>query len=468
MRVTTLSRADLGKRHVRLDPAFYLGREMVRATIGAEGSRHVRLLDIVESISDGARLTGVPSGIPMLRLKNIRPCELDMSDLTQVDGGAAKWVNVRANDVLFTRAAQPFRGAAVQCGVPTKLAVSSELTIIRPRPAVLPEYLAAVFCTPTMSQILRDLAYRGHASALPRLRLSDIGRLPIPLPPRSLQQSLGRQYQNAVELTAGARAEINRVVSAIHAEIAHRVSGVEVPRGAIGIFRSSMPDRWDVSFHRGRVFRSRLASSALMRPLMKLTKPGALSLRGLDDDENVLAVQADDLNAATFLVESAQQRRLSEVSSRMRQRVQAGDVLLCTTGAGEQVAYLDDALGQDGQPILGSATFTVLRFPETPRVFAVALAHPLVREQLRLFSSGSIQQFVNQHDLDELLVPVLGQVWREDFEARLARAMQRRREALLARSALIEAADDYLREANQSAPRDGDDSQPRQPLAGNS
>lgn len=34
-------------------------------------------------------------------------------------------------------------------------------------------------------------------------------------------------------------------------------------------------------------------------------------------------------------------------------------------------------------------------------------------------------------------------------EARLTRAMQRRREALLARAALIEAADDYLREAMQ-------------------
>ena len=44
---------------------------------------------------------------------------------------------------------------------------------------------------------------------------------------------------------------------------------------------------------------------------------------------------------------------------------------------------------------------------------------------------------------------MLGQVWREDFEARLTRAMQRRREALLARAALIEAADDYLREAMQ-------------------
>lgn len=449
MRVTTLSRTDLGKRHVRLDPAFYVGRELVRSKMSSEGSRHVRLEDIVESIHDGARLPSAASGIPMLRLNNVRPCELDLSGMTHVDGTAARWINVQENDVLFTRAAQPFRAAAVQSGVPSELAVSSELTIIRPRPAVLPEYLAAVLCTPTLNRILRDLAYRGSPSALPRLRLSDIARLPIPLPPRSLQGSIELQYRRAVDLTASARAEFNAVVTAIHTEIDHRVSGVEAPSHVIEIFRSSLAGRWDVPFNRGRVFRRSSARSLAMRSLLQLAKPARTTLRGLADDEVVFVIQADDVNESTFLVEGGELRPLSELSSRMRQRLEVGDVLLCTTGSGDQVAYLDEELGRDGQPLLGSATFTALRFHETPRVFAVALAHPLVRTQLRLLSSGSVQRFVNKRDLDELLVPVLGQVWREDFETRLTRAMQRRREALLARTALIEAADDYLREAMQ-------------------
>ncbi|ONF62213.1 restriction endonuclease subunit S [Amycolatopsis keratiniphila] len=447
MRVVTLSRADLGKRHVRLDPAFYLGRELVRSTMSSEGSRHVSLEDIVESIHDGARLPSAASGIPMLRLNNVRPCELDLSSMAHVDGTAAKWINVQRNDVLFTRAAQPFRAAAVQSGMPAELAVSSELTIIRPRPAVLPEYLAAVFCTPTLNRILRDLAYRGGSSALPRLRLSDIARLPIPLPSRSLQESLGLQYQQAVDLTASARAEFNAVVTAIHTEVDHRVSGVKPPSSAIEVLRSQLAERWDVPFNRGRVFRHSSAASSAVRPLLQLAKPAGTSLRGLADDEKVFAVQADDVNEHTFLVEGGEVRPLSDLSSRMRQRLEVGDVLLCTTGSGDQVAYLDEELGPEEQPLLGSATFTALRFHETPRVFAVALAHPLVRMQLRLLSSGSMQRFVNKRDLDELLVPVLGQVWREDFETRLTRAMQRRREALLARTALIEAADDYLRKA---------------------
>jgi hypothetical protein len=184
-----------------------------------------------------------------------------------------------------------------------------------------------------------------------------------------------------------------------------------------------------------------------MQPLLHLAKAGCSSVRGLAPDEEVFIVQAHDIDEATFLVEGGEKRRIADLSSRMRQRLEIGDVLLCTTGRGDQVAFLDEELPFGTRPILGSATFATLRFEETPRVFAVTLSHALVRQQLRLFSSGSVQRFVNKRDLDELLIPVLGRVWREDFEARLTRAMQRRREALVARAAVIEAANQYLQES---------------------
>jgi hypothetical protein len=79
VRVVTLSRSDLGKRQVRFDPAFYVGREYVRSAENTDGSRSVRLGDIVESIHEGARLRSVDEGIPMLRLNSVRPCELDLT-----------------------------------------------------------------------------------------------------------------------------------------------------------------------------------------------------------------------------------------------------------------------------------------------------------------------------------------------------------------------------------------------------
>lgn len=449
MRVVTVSRNDLGKRQVRFDPAFYVGREYVRSAESTDDSRLVRLGDIVEFVHDGARLPTVASGIPMLRLNSVRPCELDLATAVQVDGSAAKWMSVEAGDVLFTRAAQPFRAAAVPEGVPRELAVSSELTVIRPRPAVVPEFLAAVLCTPTLNNLLRDLAYRGRSSTLPRLRLADIERLPIPLPPRSLQESVRTQYRRALELTSQAHAEIKSVVSALYTEIDHRVPTATSSTRVQELRRTALLNRWDVSFAQGRALREALCDSMNMRPLRELASSASASVSGLDDDELVVAIQSEDVNEATFLVERAEPRLVSSLSSRLRQRVQVGDVLMCTTGDGDQVAFIDDDAARGGRSILASATFTAMRFNETPRVFAAALRHHLVRSQVRLLSSGSIQHFVNKRDLDELLVPVLGQIWREDFEARLTRAMQRRREALTARTALIEAVDGYVRKETQ-------------------
>ena len=100
-------------------------------------------------------------------------------------------------------------------------------------------------------------------------------------------------------------------------------------------------------------------------------------------------------------------------------------------------------------PLLGSATFTALRFHETPRFYAVALAHPIVRKQIQHLSTGTVQRFVNKRDVDELLVPSLGLVWREDFDARIDRAIERRREALEALDRLLEAAQSFVREGWQ-------------------
>jgi hypothetical protein len=449
VRVVTLSTNDLRKLQLRFDPAFYVGREYLPTAEDWDGSRRVRLGDIVESVAEGARLPTASEGVPMLRLNNVRPCEVDLANVVQVDGTVAKWMNVEAGDVLFTRAAQAFRAAAVPDGVPHELAVSSELTVIRPRPAVVPEYLAAVLCTPTLNSLLRDLAYQGRSSALPRLRLADIEGLPIPLPPRSLQASVRNQYQRARELTSQAHAETKAVLTALYAEIDHRGPAATSPPRTQEVRRATLGSRWDVSFARGRALRGALSASTNLRALRELVSPGLPSLRGMHENESVVAIQADDVNEATFLVEGAKLRTVSELSPRMRQRLQIGDVLLCTTGGGNQIAFVDDEVASRGCPLVASATFTVLRFFETPRLFAATLRHPLVSAQLRLLSSGSVQRFVNMRDVDELLVPVLGRTWREDFEIRLTRAMQRRREALLARAALIEAADEHVRKGTQ-------------------
>jgi len=449
VRVETVARTSLGRKHMRLDPSFYLRRIGLRRLLDEEDTRHVTLTDIVAELHDGARLPTARSGVPLIRLSNLRACELDLVNMGCADP-AASWPEVRPGDVLFTRSAVPFRAAVVPPGVPQPLTVSPEITIIRPRAAVVPEYLAALLSTPAYARILEDLAYRRSPTALRRLRLSDIRRLPVPLPRRGLQEEIRITYQAASRLTEDARDEIGRVVGAVHSEIDARLAVPEMTGDSFVILRSELGPRWDVGYARGLLFRNALAERSVMAPLLSLARPVPASLRGINENDAVLVVKANDINESTFLVEGAQPARLGDLSSRMRQPLAIGDVLLCTTGQGEQIAFLDDLIETNDRPILGSATFTALRFFQTPRFYSIALAHPVVRLQLRQLSSGAVQRFVNKRDLDELLLPTLGTVWREDFDTRIQRAMQRRREALSARDRLLEATQHFVQEGWQA------------------
>ena len=89
MRVTTVQRAALGARHQRLDPAFYVRRQSIRAVVDWDGAQHVRLADLVMAIQDGARLPAAPAGVPILCLSNLQPCEVDLHGLRYVDGTRA-------------------------------------------------------------------------------------------------------------------------------------------------------------------------------------------------------------------------------------------------------------------------------------------------------------------------------------------------------------------------------------------
>jgi hypothetical protein len=445
MRISSFSRSAVDGPYWRLDPSFHFQQENIESLVSIEAPAHAPLGDLVSELLDGTRLPSAQSGIPVLRLSNLRACDVDFNDLGFVDGDTGEaWPKVRSGDVVFARSASPFRAAVVEPDCPSPLTVSPEIAVLRPLPAILPEYLAAVLCSPAYARVLNDLSYKGRGSALQRLTTADLKRLPIPLPARSVQQEIEAAYDQAVQLSMQAQTEMSSVVRSIHREIDTRAQFPEPPRRQVVIRRSTLQDRWDVSYVKSREFRTRLAN-ALMVPILDLARCVPSSLRGIDEDEVVWGIHAEDVNRWTFLVEGADIHKLADLSARMRQPLSAGDVLLCTTGSGQQIAYLDEALTGQGIPILGSATFTALRFRETPRFYAVALSHPVVRRQLELLSAGTIQRFVNKRDLDELLVPSLGIVWRGDFETRLQRAMQRRRDALAARARLLAVAEEFVR-----------------------
>ncbi len=444
MRSTVIQLKKFRKKGNRLDPRFYLGEKTVKTITNGNYDSFIKLGDLLDYFADGSRLTSCEAGIPMLRLSNLDACDIHFSGLKYASiDKAAKWTAVKPQDVLFTQAAEPFRAAVMPEGF-DDITVSSEITVMRPKSAVVPEYLAAILSAPTMGRILKDLAYRRSATALRRLRLKDIAGIPIPLPGRELQNKIKKAYDDAARLSQESETELSQIVRAVHAEI-NRKTQMQVTMRQFKIRKTELIGRWDVAFCANEVLRKQLLESGSVTPLLQVAKPVPSTLKGIGEDEQVCAVKAEHINENTMMVESVETCRLSDLSPRMRQPLNPGDVLICTTGSGEQVAYLDEKTAAEGCRILGSATFTALRFIETPRYFTIAMTHPIVRAQLNSLATGAVQRFVSKKDLDSLLVPKLSVIWREDFDSRVARAFERRREALTAKAHVLEFAEQFLR-----------------------
>lgn len=446
MRRVTIRQNQLFGKSKRLDARFYLGGEQVESMTRSAEARFVKLGHLLEVTADDSRLLPCKAGIPMIRLSNVNACDINFSQLKYVfPENGEKWTAVKKKDVLFTQAAEPFRAAVLPESVQDDITVSSEIAVLRPRPALVPEYLAAILSTKSMGKILRDIAYRRSSTALRRLRLKDIKEIPIPLPGRSIQEAIKKSYEQAAYLGQKSETELSQIIKAVHAEIDRKIGEYAVA-SHLQIMKSDLGTRWDVSFATHSTLRTHLMETGAVEPLLNIAKAVPSTLKGMDEEESILAVRAEHINEATLLVESFELAKLATLSPRMRQPLHPGDVLICTTGIGNQVAFLDEIMGPDDASILGSTTFTALRFAETPRYFTIALTHPVVRRQFECLATGTAQPFVSKKDLDALLIPMLSQIWREDFDSRVAQAFERRREALEARDETLRLAETFFQE----------------------
>lgn len=443
MRRSEIDLNSIRDKGSRLDSAFHIGEEVIEAMTSKDNANFVKLGELLEYFSDGSRLELSETGIPILRLNNLDACDIHFSDLKRVSStSGSSWTEVKAQDVLFTQAAEPFRAAVMPAGR-EEHTISSEITVMRPKPSIVPEYLAAILSSPSMGKILKELSYRRSAVALRRFRLQDIANIPIPLPSRELQNDIKAAYDHAARLSQESSSELAQIIEELYADI-DRTTQNRIALTQFKIMKSQLAGRWDVNYCANELLKKELTKYGGVTPLLTLAKLPPSSLEGIDEDEALCVIKASNINKNTFLVESFEVSQLSELSPRMRQPVALGDVLICTTGNGDQVAYIDDKLGVEGKRILGSATFTSLRFAETPRYYAVAMSHPLVQSQLNSLGTGAIQRFISKKDLATLLIPTLSSPQRTQFDARIQSVFEKRREALNAKAEVLRLAEAFF------------------------
>lgn len=110
---------------------------------------------------------------------------------------------LRPGDVLLRRL-NPV-DAVVFAGSEGKVLPSINVIAVRPGPALLPDYLAFLFCA---SQILPRLIQRsGVESVVASISPRRLGATSIPLPPQETQRRLARAWQASLRAEAALRAQ---------------------------------------------------------------------------------------------------------------------------------------------------------------------------------------------------------------------------------------------------------------------
>ena len=148
------------------------------------------------------------SGIPLVRTTNIRDGRLLLDEVRYVDQPTYEFWSRRCppepGDVLFTREAPMGEAGIIPPGV--KLCLGQRTMLMRPSPAISGGFLLSALLSPVVKDLIDRVAV---GSGVKHLRVGDVERLPVPVPPIDEQLRIVAEVDRRLSLVIGVEAEVD-------------------------------------------------------------------------------------------------------------------------------------------------------------------------------------------------------------------------------------------------------------------
>lgn len=221
-----------------------------------------------------------PSGIPLLRVSNIRTGEVegDFAYISDEKHEQLKRSKVYPNDVLLTKAGAILGYSAVFPHSLKEGNITSHLVTITCRADINPHYLSHFF----RSDVGQMQIYRwGNKSTRPELNTSEVKNIFITIPPLAVQDKIVKKLNKAYAAKKEKEAEAQRLLEGIDGYLLSEL-GIELPakeennvqkRVFQRPFREVLGNRFDApiyhkqySLHTQRYPMARLQDCALINP----------------------------------------------------------------------------------------------------------------------------------------------------------------------------------------------------------
>lgn len=148
------------------------------------------------------------AGIPLIRTTNIKDGQLLLEETRYVDQPTYEFWSRRCppepGDVLFTREAPMGEAGIIPSGV--KLCLGQRTMLMRPSPAISSAFLLSALLSPVVKDLIERVAV---GSGVKHLRVGDVERLPMPLPPAAEQVRIVAEVDRYLSIIREVEAEID-------------------------------------------------------------------------------------------------------------------------------------------------------------------------------------------------------------------------------------------------------------------
>jgi restriction endonuclease S subunit len=408
----------------------------------------VRLADLSKDICDGLRKVDLASnGVPFLKLGNLSQAEVLLNNVDLVDSSSLDVrFQLEFGDILLSKIGDDPRAALVR-GNLVGGTFASDIYRLRVDSQRLSPVWVEMFLN---SRYVANVIFRqNYGTTVRRLSISDLRNLRIPIPPPKLSSEVELLEAEAHMHSEAASKLFSQVIQGIFSEIDQRGDYSKGNRRK-WIYASNhwLFDRWDFSYMHGRGLTNQLESVEFFKPLGELAKIAVSSRKTYDPSQLVRYVQVSDIDAQYMTFGNVRQDKVENLSARIRLPLKGDQVLVLASGSNlgsreHPIAVVEHHL--DG--CLTSNAFIALEFQETPIYYGLVMRHPLVLAQLKALAAGSVISFISKRAIENVLLPILGQVWRKDFNDRAKIAWEKRSHAIRCRQKAIGLVDDFITSA---------------------
>jgi hypothetical protein len=422
----------------------------VRRNQELASSQHIwkQLDELALDICDGPRKTDpVTAGIPYLRLGDLNAGDIALTEEVFVaEQNIKPRFRLAPDDILLSKTSDEPRAALVT----EKLAgatFSPDIFRLRIDPQkISPAWVSLFFNTRYTAQVVSQRAY---GARIKRLRVADLRHIRLPVPPRALTEEVEALERQAQKYSAAALSSFQMVINGLYGEIDIRVGERSRSLQKWLLARNSLLDyRWDVAYVRSQNLTEELRQTGFFQPVREMADLVVASRKHFKLGQAVCYVNVSDIDAQYFTFRQTHKTQLKELSDRVRLPLQADQVLVLASGSNlgsedHPVAVVESEL--DG--CLTSNAFLALEFKDTPLYFGLIMRHPLVLAQLQALASGSVVQSIKKEEFKNLVLPVLGSIWRQDYNDRAKIAWEKRHLAIDLRQQAINLVETFISEA---------------------